>query len=91
MTDALLVMGGPLAAFALVFLTSGIAPFVGASAAVFGVALAFAIAWPKSRRRPFAPSPKMALAGPGEPMKKKLATRKTGAKIRIPNIKPARA
>jgi membrane associated rhomboid family serine protease len=42
-------LGGPLAAFALVFLASGVAPFVGASAAAFGVALAFALAWPEAR------------------------------------------
>jgi len=42
-------LGGPLAAFALVLLTSGVAPFVGASAAVFGVALAFTLAWPEAR------------------------------------------
>lgn len=42
-------LGGPLAAFALVFFTPGVAPFVGASAAVFGVALAFAVAWPEAR------------------------------------------
>jgi membrane associated rhomboid family serine protease len=42
-------LGGPLAAFALVLLTSGAAPFVGASAAVFGVALAFTLAWPEAR------------------------------------------
>jgi membrane associated rhomboid family serine protease len=42
-------LGGPLAAFALVFLEPGVTPFVGASAAVFGVALAFALAWPEAR------------------------------------------
>lgn len=42
-------LGGPLAAFALVLLEPGVAPFVGASAAVFGVALAFVLAWPETR------------------------------------------
>jgi len=42
-------LGGPLAAFGLALLTRGVAPFVGASAAVFGVALAFALAWPEAR------------------------------------------
>jgi membrane associated rhomboid family serine protease len=42
-------LGGPLAAFGVVFLAPDVAPFVGASAAVFGVALAFALAWPRAR------------------------------------------
>jgi membrane associated rhomboid family serine protease len=42
-------LGGPLAAFALALLMPEVAPFVGASAAVFGVALAFALAWPEAR------------------------------------------
>jgi len=42
-------LGGPLAAFGLALLTRSVAPFVGASAAVFGVALAFALAWPEAR------------------------------------------
>lgn len=42
-------LGGPLAAFALVFLSPTVSPFVGASAAVFGIALAFALAWPEAR------------------------------------------
>lgn len=42
-------LGGPLAAFALALLTPHVGPFGGASAAVFGVALAFAFAWPEAR------------------------------------------
>ena len=42
-------LGGPLAAFGLALLTPDMAPFIGASAAVFGVALAFALAWPEAR------------------------------------------
>jgi membrane associated rhomboid family serine protease len=42
-------LGGPLAAFALAFLLPEVPPFVGASAAVFGVALAFALLWPETR------------------------------------------
>lgn len=42
-------LGGPLAAFALALLSPGLVPFVGAGAAVFGVALAFALAWPTAR------------------------------------------
>jgi len=43
-------LGAPLAAFSLaLLLPRAMAPFVGASAAVFGVALAFALAWPRAR------------------------------------------
>lgn len=42
-------LGGPLAAFALALANPGVSPFVGASAAVFGVALAFALGWPEAR------------------------------------------
>lgn len=42
-------LGGPLAAFGLTLLVPTVSPFVGASAAVFGVALAFALAWPEAR------------------------------------------
>ena len=41
-------MGGPLLAFVM-SLVMPVAPFVGASAAVFGVALAFAMYWPDAR------------------------------------------
>ena len=41
-------LGGPLLAFAMSLLMP-VAPFVGASAAVFGVALAFAMHWPDAR------------------------------------------
>lgn len=42
-------LGGPLAAFGLMFLGADPIPFVGASAAAFGIALAFALAWPSAR------------------------------------------
>jgi membrane associated rhomboid family serine protease len=42
-------LGGPLAAFGMALFNSTAAPFVGAAAAVFGVALAFALAWPEAR------------------------------------------
>jgi rhomboid family protein len=42
-------LGAPLAAFGLALLVPGGTPFVGASSAVFGVALAFALAWPSAR------------------------------------------
>ena len=42
-------LGAPLAAFGLALVLPGVSPFVGASAAVFGVALAFALAWPNAR------------------------------------------
>ncbi|MDH4349961.1 MAG: rhomboid family intramembrane serine protease [Gemmatimonadota bacterium] len=42
-------LGGPLAAFGLALVIPGVGPFTGASAAVFGVALAFALAWPEAR------------------------------------------
>lgn len=42
-------LGAPLAAFGLALLTPHMAPFVGSSAAVFGVALAFVLAWPEAR------------------------------------------
>lgn len=42
-------LGAPLAAFALALMMDRVAPFVGASSAVFGVALAFALAWPRAR------------------------------------------
>jgi membrane associated rhomboid family serine protease len=42
-------LGAPLAAFGLALVQSNPTPFVGASSAVFGVALAFALAWPKAR------------------------------------------
>jgi membrane associated rhomboid family serine protease len=41
-------MGAPAVAF-MMSLFTGVAPFVGASAAVFGVALAFAMRWPQAR------------------------------------------
>lgn len=41
-------LGAPAVAFAMSLVT-GVEPFVGASAAVFGVALAFAMAWPQAR------------------------------------------
>lgn len=41
-------MGAPAVAFGMSLFT-GVEPFVGASAAVFGVALAFAMAWPDAR------------------------------------------
>jgi membrane associated rhomboid family serine protease len=42
-------LGAPLAAFGLALALPRVSPFVGASAAVFGVALAFALAWPRAR------------------------------------------
>jgi len=42
-------LGGPLAAFGLMFLGADVSPVVGASAAAFGIALAFALAWPSAR------------------------------------------
>jgi membrane associated rhomboid family serine protease len=42
-------LGGPLAAFGLALILPTVAPFVGASAAVFGVAVAFALTWPEAR------------------------------------------
>jgi membrane associated rhomboid family serine protease len=42
-------LGGPLAAFGLALMTSDVAPVVGALAPAFGVALAFALAWPRAR------------------------------------------
>jgi membrane associated rhomboid family serine protease len=42
-------LGAPLAAFGLALVVPRMSPFVGASAAVFGVALAFALAWPTAR------------------------------------------
>jgi len=42
-------LGGPLAAFGLALALPSVAPFVGASAAVFGVAVAFALTWPEAR------------------------------------------
>lgn len=42
-------LGGPLAAFGLMLVAPDVSPFVGASAAVFGVALAFALSWPEAR------------------------------------------
>lgn len=42
-------LGAPLAAFGLALALPRMGPFVGASAAVFGVALAFALAWPRAR------------------------------------------
>lgn len=42
-------LGGPVVALGMSLFTSNVAPFVGASAAVFGVALAFALYWPHAR------------------------------------------
>lgn len=43
-------LGGPLAAFGLALVIPGVGgPFIGASAPIFGVALAFALAWPEAR------------------------------------------
>ncbi len=41
-------LGGPVAALGMSLFTPDVAPFVGASAAVFGVALAFALYWPRA-------------------------------------------